>query len=143
MIFKELFLSLFITILTVVMKKSAFLELGPFLPYNTCEDYDLFLKCAAKYPIDYVDEPLAKYRVHESNYSKNYEVEVNECIKIYDYWRNRANINGYNMKELTNQAMVNTYYNAFKNAIRRRKDYKGARKYFLLFFYSWVRRLLF
>lgn len=142
-IFKELFLSLFITILTVVMKKSAFLELGPFLPYNTCEDYDLFLKCASKYPIDYIDEPLAKFRVHESNYSKNYEVEVNECIKIYDSWRTQGNINGYNMEELISKAITNTYYNAFKNAIRRRKDYKGAMKYFLLLFYSWVRRLLF
>lgn len=142
-IFKELFLSLFITILTVVMKKSAFLELGPFLPYNTCEDYDLFLKCASKYPIDYIDEPLTKYRVHESNYSKNYEVEVNECIKIYDYWRTQGNINGYNMEELISKAITNTYYNAFKNAIRRRKDYKGAMKYFLLFFHSWVRKVLF
>ena len=143
MIFKELFLSCFITILTVVIKKSAFFEVGPFLPFKICEDYDLFLKCAAKYPIDYIDEPLAKYRVHESNYSKNYETEVNECIEIFDFWRNQKNINGYDINALISNAITNTYYNALKNAIRRRGDYKGAMKYFLLFLYCWTKKLWF
>ncbi len=143
MIFKELFFSCFITILTVVIKKSVFLEVGPFLPFKIGEDYDLFLKCAAKYPIDYIDEPLAKYRVHESNYSKNYETEVSECIEIFDFWRNQKNIKGYDINVLINKATINTYYNAFKNALRKRRDFKGAIKYFFLFLYCWVKSIVF
>ena len=143
MIFKELFFSCFITILTVVIKKSVFLEVGPFLPFKIGEDYDLFLKCAAKYPIDYIDEPLAKYRVHESNYSKNYETEVSECIEIFDFWKNQGNVIGYDMNELINRATINTYYNAFKNALRKRRDFKGAIKYFLSFLYCWVKSIVF
>jgi len=142
-IFKELFSSCFITILTVVIKKSVFLEVGPFLPYKICEDYDLLLKCAAKYPIDYIDEPLAKYRVHGSNYSKNYETEINECIEIFDFWRNQKNINGYNINTLISNAITNTYYNALKNAIKRRKDYRGSIKYFFLFIYYWIKKYSF
>ena len=138
-IFKDLFLSCFITILTVVIKKTVFLEVGPFLPFKICEDYDIFLKCAAKYPIDYIDEPLAKYRVHESNYSKNYETEVSECIEIFDFWKNQGNVIGYDMNELINRATINTYYNAFKNALRKRRDFKGAIKYFFLFLYCRVK----
>jgi len=142
-IFKELFSSCFITILTVVIKKSVFLEVGPFLPYKICEDYDLLLKCAAKYPIDYIDEPLAKYRVHGSNYSKNYETEINECIEIFDFWRNQKNINGYNINTLISKAITNTYYNALKNAIKRKKDYRGSIKYFFLFIYYWIKKYSF
>ena len=126
-----------------MIKKTVFLEVGPFLPFKICEDYDIFLKCAAKYPIDYIDEPLAKYRVHESNYSKNYETEVSECIEIFDFWKNQGNVIGYDMNELINRATINTYYNAFKNALRKRRDFKGAIKYFLSFLYCWVKSIVF
>ena len=142
MIFKELFLSCFITILTVVIKKSVFFEVGPFLPFKVSEEYDLYLKCAIKYPIDYIDEPLAKYRIHESNTSKNYETEASDCIKIYNFWKNQEGVTEYNIDELISKATANTYYNAFKNAIRRRGDYKGAIKYFLLFLCSLAKRVL-
>jgi glycosyltransferase involved in cell wall biosynthesis len=36
-----------------------------------CEDTDLLWRIAARYPIDYVDEPLAKYRIHSSNAHAN------------------------------------------------------------------------
>ncbi|GJQ50989.1 MAG: glycosyl transferase [Candidatus Kuenenia stuttgartiensis] len=141
MIFKELFLSCFITILTVIIKRSVFIEIGPFLPFKISEEYDLYLKCAAKYSIDYINEPLAKYRIHESNTSKNYETEASDCIKIYNFWKNHEGITEYNIDELISKATAKTYYNAFKNAIRRRGDYKGAIKYFLLFLYSWAKRI--
>lgn len=38
--------------------------------FRMCEETDLFLRLAYKYPIAYVDEPLAKYRIHDKNFSK-------------------------------------------------------------------------
>lgn len=37
--------------------------------FRMCEETDLFLRLAYKYPIAYVDEPLAKYRIHDKNFS--------------------------------------------------------------------------
>jgi glycosyltransferase involved in cell wall biosynthesis len=37
--------------------------------FRMCEETDLFLRIAHAYPIAYVDEPLAKYRIHGKNFS--------------------------------------------------------------------------
>jgi glycosyltransferase involved in cell wall biosynthesis len=37
--------------------------------FRMCEETDLFLRLAYRYPIAYVDEPLAKYRIHGNNFS--------------------------------------------------------------------------
>ncbi len=94
---------------------------------------------SCKYRFDFF---LLSYRVHESNYSKNYETEVSECIEIFDFWKNQGNVIGYDMNKLVGKAIINTYYNAFKNALRRRKDYKGAIKYFFYFFIARLKSIV-
>ena len=55
-----------ITISTVLMKRSLYDECGPFLetlPYGRLgEDYEFFLKVARKYEIGFISEVLARYR---------------------------------------------------------------------------------
>jgi hypothetical protein len=34
-----------------------------------CEDWDLWIRIAKVYEVDYIDQPLAKYRIHSSNMS--------------------------------------------------------------------------
>lgn len=55
-----------ITISTVLMKRSLYDECGPFLetlPYGRLgEDYEFFLKVARKYEIGFIPEVLARYR---------------------------------------------------------------------------------
>jgi len=63
--------------------------------------------------------------------------------KYVDFWKNQGNVIGYDMNELINRATINTYYNAFKNALRKRRDFKGAIKYFLSFLYCWVKSIVF
>lgn len=69
----------FLSCETVVIKKEVIDKIC-FFPPNMmmAEEYDLFLRIAYKYPIDYVDEPLAKYRIHEKNYSWGKELQAIE-----------------------------------------------------------------
>ena len=61
---------------SVMIKKSLFLDLGGFdesLP--TCEDYDLWLKITAKYPVGFIPKVLVtKFGGHADQLSKSFEV---------------------------------------------------------------------
>jgi hypothetical protein len=52
---------------------------GLFNPvFNQAEEYDLILRIAAQFEMDYVEEPLVKYRLHSSNASKDRTGRDNE-----------------------------------------------------------------
>ncbi|MFC2025019.1 glycosyltransferase [Chloroflexota bacterium] len=89
--FNELFQSNFIPMLTVVIRKEALDKVGGFNPrYKIAEDYDLWLRIAAHYPIDFTDQPLAKFRVHsQSSYQTNTVLSYREDLQIVDYWLNK------------------------------------------------------
>lgn len=62
----------FILTLTVMVRKSVLDEVGSFDPrpeFRAVEDYELWLRIAAKYPIHFIDEVLADYRIHGNNLS--------------------------------------------------------------------------
>lgn len=87
-IFNELLSSYnFIPLLTAVIKKEVLNEIGLFgNDYKIASDYDLFLRIAHKYPVDYVERSLAKYRVHDSNLSINRDVGIKEVFEIMNDW---------------------------------------------------------
>ena len=69
MITKELLKNYFIVILTVMVKKDIFKENRFDEIYNIIGDFDFFTRLSLKYPIYCIDEPLAYFRFHSSNYS--------------------------------------------------------------------------
>lgn len=70
-LFRRLFLESFIRTSSVILKKSAFLEVGGFNEvYRLGQDYDLWLRIAKKYPIAYLGRFLVKARSHDQNTSK-------------------------------------------------------------------------
>jgi glycosyltransferase involved in cell wall biosynthesis len=89
-VFNELFYVNFIPILTAIVRKNVFNKVGMFdSKYKIAEEYDLFLKIAEQYPIDFIEKPLAKYRIHRGNVSKNIELRVKEDLQISEYWLNK------------------------------------------------------
>ncbi len=51
---------------TAVVPKNLFDRVGLFDPSLVpVEDWDMWLRIAADYPIDYIDQPLARYRLHK------------------------------------------------------------------------------
>ena len=86
-VFNELFYRNFIPFLTVVIRKDVLNKVGMFNPkYEIAEEYDLFLRIAEYYPIDFVEKSLAKYRVHDGNISKDVKLTVAEDLQIMNFW---------------------------------------------------------
>ena len=57
--------------LTVMMRRVCVETVGEFDTSLIAEDYDMWLRISKKYPIAFIDAPLAYYRVHEANVSNN------------------------------------------------------------------------
>ncbi len=66
---------------TVMLKKTLIEQFGLFREdYPVCEDYDLWLKITAHYPVGYIKDPLIKkYGGHSDQLSLK--------LKAMDYWR--------------------------------------------------------
>jgi hypothetical protein len=64
----------FMSCCTVIVRKSALLDVGGFdedRRLSGCDDWFVWLKIALKYKIDVTPQTVAVYSLHESNYSKN------------------------------------------------------------------------
>jgi glycosyltransferase involved in cell wall biosynthesis len=80
----------FITLSTVVIRKETLNKAGLFIAgYKISEEYDLFLKIARDYKIEYVNRSLACYRKHGKNASSDQVRTWQEDIAILDHWLNR------------------------------------------------------
>lgn len=80
----ELFLNNFVPCLTAVIRKQVLDKVGLFRPdLHVVEEYELFLRIAELYQVDFVHAPLAKYRVHETSFvSRNPELRFQESIVV-------------------------------------------------------------
>jgi glycosyltransferase involved in cell wall biosynthesis len=84
--FRALLRRYYLSINTVMIRKDALPEDRKWwfpASFRMCEEADLFLRMAHKYPIAYVDEPLAKYRIHGKNFSilhREFVVSENNAI---------------------------------------------------------------
>lgn len=56
---------------------------------NACEDYDIYLRIARKYPVAHHNLKIASYRIHNSNMSGNPRLMLNSALKVL----NRQKIN--------------------------------------------------
>lgn len=68
----QLVLKDFITCSSIMVRTEAINRVGLFNPeFKQAEEYDLILRIAEEFEMDYVDEPLVIYRLHSSNASKD------------------------------------------------------------------------
>lgn len=58
--------------LTVLIRKECFDKVGGFDNNLKAEDHDMWLRIAKAFPMAFIDEPLAYYRIHDSNVSNNH-----------------------------------------------------------------------
>lgn len=65
-VFRELLARYFLSLETVVIRRAALASLDEWFDgaFTMVEDMDLFLRLAYYHEMDYVDEPLAKWRIH-------------------------------------------------------------------------------
>jgi len=124
-VFDKLFQRNFIPILTVMLRREVLSKVGGFDPkYRIAQDYDLWLRIAEHYPVDFTEEPLAKYRIHGGSVSRNRELAISEAFQLTEYWLERkANLEkGFRGKVKQRQAILNIslmlYY--FRNGEKRK-----------------------
>lgn len=88
-IFNHLFYNNFIPTSTAIVRKDVLKEVGLFnQQYKISQDYDLWLRIAENYSVDFLDELLAEYRFHNEGISRNVELMINEDFNIMQYWLN-------------------------------------------------------
>ena len=68
-------------ILTVMIKKDLFKKKKFNSKLKIIGDFDFFIKLSVKEKFHCVQKPLAYYRVHNSNFSKNFNIHSNEMNK--------------------------------------------------------------
>lgn len=100
MVFDQLVEQNYIPTLTTMLRKDVLTRLGGFDESNNLaavEDYHLWLRIAAKYPITSVNMVLAKYRSHNDNIStqdplvsfRRQENMINNLLLLKDYFSDR------------------------------------------------------
>jgi len=74
----------------VLIKKECFDSVGLFdESLKASEDWDMWIRIAEKYAIDYVNEPLVKIRRHPGNFQKKYEYMLVNDILFFNKWIER------------------------------------------------------
>ncbi len=132
-VFNELLKGNFIPMLTVAVRREALDKVGVFnLRYKICQDYDLWLRIAKYYPIDFIEQPLAKYRFYgESSSQKNIVLAWQELLHIIDYWLDRNQGIKRELGSNIRRRKVGLYRAILSTAIRhiyRNKDAKSVRE---------------
>ena len=130
-----------IPLLTIVVKKEALNKVGVFNPrYKIAQDYDLWLRIAEYYPIDFMEQPLTKFRVHsESSYQRNIVISYEEELQIMDYWLARINGEGKRVAGRIKKKKANLYLFLMSCHFKkheRRKALRESASLIMLFPYS-------
>lgn len=67
---------------TVMYHRNIFSEFQFDTTLKACEDYDLYLKIARKYPVCHHNHKIAAYRIHGSNMSRDYVLMLENVLKV-------------------------------------------------------------
>jgi len=110
-IFKKLLSNNFIPTSTVLLRKKVLDDVGLFnLEYKISQDYDLWLRISDKYLIDFLKQPLAKYRFHSESISKDVKLMTNEDFQILKYWLNKKPELKMELKDQIKSKIAHLYY---------------------------------
>ncbi len=69
---------------TVMYRRCVFREFSYDTTLKSCEDYDLYLKIARKYPVVHHTEKIAAYRLHTANMSGNIPFMLKTVLEVLD-----------------------------------------------------------
>jgi glycosyltransferase involved in cell wall biosynthesis len=68
---------------TVMYRRDIFESIGEFnTALRACEDYDLYLRIAARVPIYCHDKVIAEYRQHDTNMSRNHQLMLESAMRV-------------------------------------------------------------
>ncbi len=148
-VFKELLKEYFLSMETVVIRKKALNSLSQWFDdrFNIIEEAELFLRMAYKgWEFDYVDEPLAKWRVHSESwtFSKKYlfpqevEIMLKKFSNLFDSFEKKFENEIRFLKSKIQYQYAILEWQKGKNNVRKRlRPYLFTRKrYFIPYIFS-------
>jgi glycosyltransferase involved in cell wall biosynthesis len=107
-----------IGILTVMIKKDIFSHYKFDEKYEIIGDFDFFIKLSQKFKLDCIQEPLATYRIHDSNFSlKRIDNHVKELEQWMDINHNKLTKSGYSLIKQKTYLLKLRIKSFFKNLI--------------------------
>lgn len=124
-LFIPLFAQDFIPMLSVLVRRPILDQVGLFdESIRNVEDYDLWMKIAMKTEFDYVQEPVAAYRISSTQISKNFIQASASLLTLKErtYRSNLAALQGVNQKILE-RGLYNKYLRLALCYMREGKTY--------------------
>ena len=131
-------------ILTTLIKKKIFKKISFNKKYNIIGDFDLFVKLSLKEKIYSMQEPLAYYRLHESNLTrKRLDLNINEIktwIKEHEKREKFSHLSFSKLKMLLETLLIKKYLiegnklKVIKLFLNNHPIYKNTNFYFFYFF---------
>lgn len=117
---------------TPIIRRDVFEEVGLFdTNLIPVEDWDMWIRIVAKFPIDFIDEPLARYRVHENTilWSQHPEKQYSAVNKMLDKVEQNFDAQNTAIKSGINRgrALANYVYGL---TLLNTCNYNEARSYF-------------
>jgi glycosyltransferase involved in cell wall biosynthesis len=83
---------------TVMYRRTPIVDSGGFdVTLAACEDYDIYLRIAREHPVATHEEPVAEYRIHGTNMSRDYALMLAMALKVLD--RQRPYVRGNRERE--------------------------------------------
>jgi glycosyltransferase involved in cell wall biosynthesis len=132
--FESLYENNSVLVLTALVRRSVLDDVGYYDEnlQQGCEDYDLWLRISKKYKFKMMDQPTAKYRIHQNNMSKNTDLMLKALVKTLT----KKEITQHLSLIKRQKRIANLYYNHAYKFIEEKK-YKSAGKCFLQSVLSW------
>ncbi|MDP3704046.1 MAG: glycosyltransferase [Candidatus Omnitrophota bacterium] len=151
MTYRELVQGNFIQVPTVMVRRNGLDAVGEFSPaYRGAQDFDLWLRIARRYPIGFIDQPLACYRKHGANMTAKlvpmYEERiavlktirpdrrlgvtralVHRQIAMYHYRMARLHLDGRDYREAAGQFLQAVWHDPFVGSAMRWEWQRGWR----------------
>jgi len=104
--------------LTVMVRKKCFDDVGVFDENLRGEDHDMWLRITQKYPVGFIDEPLAYYRMHSSNASKKDTLSFVWCaIVTINKQLKQNDLKNKTIKKVV--ILIKFFFELFKNQIKK------------------------
>lgn len=109
--------------LTVMVRSQIFEDVGMFDEKLIFEDDDMWLRIARKYPLAYINEPLALYRIHSSNISNNTALITRSIIQtMRKHFRSEPLRNQFIMRQII---IVKLIFNIIVSRLRKMFKIRG------------------
>lgn len=96
-----------------LVRKTCFEKVGTFNPHmNGSDDYEMWLRIAREYSIQFVPGTVGAYRWHHNNFSLNTKRRVKNLLRVYKVLQSQYSLNDEEKRQVITSVLFLTYFKA-------------------------------